>query len=165
MTIKRTIYLCAFVLLVTTCGVAQSTVRRAEFHFKDINGRAVSVSDYKGKVVLVNFWATWCVPCRTEIPDLVRWQRQYRRQGLRVLGVTYPPFKISEVRRSMKKLKINYRIALGSDEDKTNLTSSHVLPVTVVIDRDGTVREVIEGIIYPDEFKKKVRPLVTARSK
>jgi thiol-disulfide isomerase/thioredoxin len=163
MSIKRTIFLVAFLLTITSSSVAQSVVR-PDFHLKDINGRPLSISNYRGKVVLVNFWATWCVPCRVETPDLVRWQAQYRRQGLRVLGVAYPPSDILEVRRYVKKFKLNYRVALGSKETKTNFTSSEALPVTVVIDRKGTVREVIEGIMYADEFAQKVKPLLRSRS-
>jgi thiol-disulfide isomerase/thioredoxin len=165
MNIKRSIFLCAFLLSVTACVVGQSVTGPVDFQLKDINGRTLSTAEYRGKVLLVNFWATWCVPCRVETPDLIRWQRQYWRQDLRILGLTYPPSNISEVREYVRKLKVNYRVALGSKEIKTNLTSSEALPVTVVIDRDGTIRDVIEGIIYPDEFEQKVKPLLTSHPK
>src|SRR3712207_6087968 len=66
---------------------------------RDLRGRSVRLSDYRGKVVLLNFWATWCPPCRAEMPDLVKWQRRHRDKGLQVLGVTYPPTDRAEVRR------------------------------------------------------------------
>ncbi|HYK22317.1 MAG TPA: TlpA disulfide reductase family protein, partial [Pyrinomonadaceae bacterium] len=62
-----------------------------DLSFRDINGKTIRLSDFKGRVVLLNFWATWCVPCRAEIPDLVKLQRRYRARGLRIVGVTYPP--------------------------------------------------------------------------
>ena len=127
---------------------------------RDIRGRVIQLSDYRGKVVLLNFWATWCVPCRTEIPDLVKDQRRYRARGLRILGITYPPEQTSEVRRFMRKLKINYRVVIGSKETKQAFTSSETLPLTVIIDREGNVRGIIEGVMYSDEFEEKVKPLL-----
>lgn len=129
---------------------------------RDIHGRTLSLSDYKGKVVLINFWATWCIPCRAEIPDLIKLQRQYRDQGLRIVGITLPPEKVSEVRAYARKLKMNYRIAMGTKATKTLFTASETLPMTVVIDSKGKVRDVIEGILYSDEFDQKVKPLLSA---
>lgn len=131
------------------------------FSLKDIRGRSIKLSDFKGQVVLLNFWATWCVPCRTEIPDLVKKQRDYRRRGLRVLGITYPPARISEVRSFARKLRMNYPILIGSKETKQAFTSSETLPFTIVVDRDGNIRATIEGIMYSDEFDEKVKPLLS----
>jgi thiol-disulfide isomerase/thioredoxin len=155
----KTIRLTVFLLLVFVPASAQS--QAAKLSLKDIHGRAVSLSDYQGSVLLINFWATWCVPCRTEIPDLIKLQRQYRNQGLRIIGITYPPEKLSEVRHFARKLRMNYRIALGSKASKSAFTASETLPFTVVIDRTGTVRNLIEGIMYPDEFDQKVKPLLS----
>ena len=155
----KTIRLTVFLLIGFVSASAQS--QPAELALKDIHGRSVTLSDYKGSVLLVNFWATWCVPCRTEIPDLIKLQRQYRNQGLRIIGITYPPEKLSEVRRFARKLRMNYRIALGTKASKSAFSSSETLPVTVVIDRKGIVRDFIEGIMYSDEFDQKVKPLLS----
>jgi thiol-disulfide isomerase/thioredoxin len=159
LTIMRNILSTA--LLVTLCMtvVGQSSSPKT-LKLTDINGRVFSVADYKGKVLLINFWATWCIPCRTEIPDLIKLQRQYRNKGLRIVGVTYPPEKISEVRSFVRKLKVNYPVAIGTKETKSLFTPSETLPMTVVVDSSGEVRDVIEGIMYPEEFDQKVRPLL-----
>src|SRR4029079_6303779 len=68
----------------------------------DLNGRTVRLSDYHGKVVLINFWATWCPPCRAEMPDLVKLQREHGKEGLQIIGITYPPEKKTRVRRFAK---------------------------------------------------------------
>jgi thiol-disulfide isomerase/thioredoxin len=127
---------------------------------KDLRGRALRLSDYKGKVVLLNFWATWCPPCRAEMPDLIKMQREYRSKGLQVIGVTYPPQEIEEVRQFIKKLGVNYPIALGTKETKTLFDKTETLPLTLVIDRQGRIRERIEGILLPEEFEQKIKPLL-----
>ncbi|HEV7376792.1 MAG TPA: TlpA disulfide reductase family protein [Pyrinomonadaceae bacterium] len=127
---------------------------------KDLRGRTVRLSDYRGKVVLLNFWATWCPPCRAEMPALIKWQQQYRGKGLQVIGITYPPTERSEVRRFIRSIKVNYPILLGATKTKTLFDSGETLPITVVIDREGNIRERIEGILLDEEFEQKVRPLL-----
>lgn len=132
----------------------------AQFTLKDIQGRYIRLSDYRGKVVLVNFWATWCPPCRKEIPDLVKLQRDYGSRGLQVIGVTYPPQTLAEVRRFVSQAKMNYPVALGTKETKSLFTESETLPITIVIGTDGRIRDIIEGILLPEEFEQKIKPLL-----
>jgi thiol-disulfide isomerase/thioredoxin len=127
---------------------------------KDLRGRALRLSDYKGKVVLLNFWATWCPPCRAEMPALIKMQREYRSKGLQVLGVTYPPQEIGEVRQFVRKLGVNYPIALGTKELKSLFDETETLPLTLVIDRQGNIIDRIEGILLPQEFEQKIKPLL-----
>jgi thiol-disulfide isomerase/thioredoxin len=155
----KSIILSCLILLIHGVAIAQPT-RAPTLVVRDINGRSFKLSDYKGKVVLLNFWATWCPPCRTEIPDLIKWQRKYRANELEIVGITYPPEKLSKVRRFARSLRINYRLAIGTKATKALFTTSETLPLTVVIDRDGLVREVIEGVMYSDEFDQKVKPLL-----
>ena len=157
----KRITLISCLLLSFATASAQSSAQPKTSVLKDVNGQAFRLTDYKGRVLLVNFWATWCAPCRTEIPDLIQLQRKYRKQGLRIVGLTYPPQKLSEVKRFVRALGINYRVALGTKANKLTLTPSGNLPVTVVIDREGVVRNVIEGIMYLDEFEEKVKPLLS----
>jgi thiol-disulfide isomerase/thioredoxin len=127
---------------------------------KDLRGRTVRLSDYRRKVVLLNFWATWCPPCRAEVPELVRLQREYAKEGLQVIGVTYPPTNRAEVRRFLRRHKVGYPVLLGTRATKSLFDAGETLPFTVVIDRGGNVRERIEGILLPEEFEEKVRPLL-----
>jgi thiol-disulfide isomerase/thioredoxin len=155
----KKLILTALLLFPTVSAVAQAA-QPASLRLKNIHGRWVNLADYRGKVVLINFWATWCPPCRQEIPDLIKMQRQYRNKGLQIVGITYPPQKIYEVRRFARKLGMNYPVAIGTKASKARFTSTETLPVTVVIDRNGKVRDVIEGIMYSDEFYQKVKPLL-----
>ena len=88
--------------------------RAPDLVFKDINGKTFRVSDFRGKVLLLNFWATWCLPCQAEIPELVKYQERYRTRGLRIVGISYPPEQLSEVRSFKRKLKMNYPLVIGS---------------------------------------------------
>jgi thiol-disulfide isomerase/thioredoxin len=147
-------------LFVPVVALGQEPPRPAQLTVKDIHGRYIRLSDYRGKVVLINFWATWCPPCRKEIPDLIRLQRQYRSRGLQIIGVTYPPQKLAEVRRFVQRAKVNYPVGLGTEETKSRLSRSEALPTTIVIGADGRIRDIIEGILLPEEFEQKIKPLL-----
>jgi peroxiredoxin len=155
----RTIVFMALLVALPMIATGQSNKAPA-LALKDVRGRAVRLSDYKGKVVLLNFWATWCPPCRAEMPDLIKAQRRFRSRGLQVIGITYPPETIGEVRQFIRKLRVNYPIALGMKETKTLFDESETLPLTIVIDRQGNVRDRIEGILLPEEFEQKIKPLL-----
>ena len=162
---KRTGWIRVVVLIslvfITPVMVLSQTVTAPALILKDTKGGTFRLRDHKGKVVLINFWATWCPPCRAEIPELIKWQRQYRSAGLQVVGITYPPQKLSVVRSFRAKLKINYPLALGTRATKLLFTRSETLPLTIVIDRAGNIVEIIEGILLPEEFENKVRPLLS----
>lgn len=127
---------------------------------KTLRGRPVKLGDYRGKVVLLNFWATWCAPCRAEMPELIKWQREYAGRGLQILGVTYPPTELTEVQKLIREINVNYPILIGDKKTKARFDKGETLPLTVVIDRKGKVREIIRGIIYPEEFEGKILPLL-----
>ena len=152
-----------FVAILIVCSLSRVFGQQPttpQFTLKDINGRTVQLRDYRGKVVLVNFWATWCPPCRAEMPDLVRLQREHAGEGLRIIGITYPPETKTRVRRFARSLKVNYPIILGTRQIKTRFSSDETLPLTVVIDRDGKVKEIISGILLSEEFDEKIKPLL-----
>ena len=157
-----TLRLLTLVLLAFSPGsVLQAQTKAPELKLKDLNGRTVRLSDYRGKVVLINFWATWCPPCRAEMPDLIKIQREHRKDGLQIIGITYPPERKTRVRRFASSLKVNYPIALGTREIKDRFSSDETLPLTVVINRDGKVTEIISGILLRQEFEEKIKPLLT----
>jgi thiol-disulfide isomerase/thioredoxin len=157
---KRAIIITAALLMFTAAAHGQSAQQSPPLTLKSIQRRAFRLSDYKGKIVLLNFWATWCPPCRAEMPDLVRMQRQYGARGLQVIGITYPPEALREVRRFVRKLKVNYPVVLGTKETKALFDESETLPLTIVIDREGKIVERIEGILLPEEFEQKIKPLL-----
>lgn len=139
-------------------------VRAPSLTLKSIEGRTVRLSDYRGKVVLINFWATWCPPCRAEIPDLVKLQREYGKDGLQIIGITYQPERRARVRTFTRRLKVNYPIVFGTRETKAGFSPDETLPLTVIIDRGGTIRGTIAGILLPEEFNLQIKPLLQRRA-
>ena len=150
----------AAMIAFSPASVLPQAGKAPEFELKDLNGRIVRLSDYKGKVVLINFWATWCPPCRAEMPDLVRLQREHRKRGLQIIGITYEPESKTRVSRFARSLKVNYPIILGSPQIKARFSSEETLPLTVVINRDGKVSDIIVGILLHEEFDEKIKPLL-----
>ena len=150
----------ATVIAFAPAGVLAQKAEAPQFELKDINGRTVRLSNYQGKVVLINFWATWCPPCRAEMPDLVRLQREHGKKGLQIIGITYPPENKDRVRRFARSLKVNYPIVLGTRQIKARFSSDETLPLTIVIDRDGKVSDIISGILLREEFDEKIKPLL-----
>lgn len=131
---------------------------------RSIEGQTVRLSDYRGKVLLINFWATWCAPCRAEIPDLVKLQREHGKDGLQIIGVTYQPEPLAHVRKFTRSLKVNYPIVLGTRETKAGFSPDETLPLTIIIDREGTIRGTIAGILLPEEFNLQIKPLLQRRA-
>ena len=148
-------------LLIFQPGTAPNQAESApDFALKDLYGRTVRLSDYQGKVVLLNFWATWCPPCRAEMPDLIEYQRRYRDRGLQIIGITHPPYRRSRVREAARTLGVNYPILLGTRRVAALYNAGEVLPTTIIIGREGRIRARILGILTPEEFNEQIAPLL-----
>ena len=157
--LSRIIFVAILIVFSAASVLGQDAIR-PQFTLTDIDGNTVRLREHRGRVVLINFWATWCPPCRAEMPDLVRLQREHAGKGLQIIGITYPPERKSRVRRFVRSLKVNYPIILGTRQIKARFSSEETLPLTVVIDRDGTVKDIISGILLREEFEEKIKPLL-----
>jgi cytochrome c biogenesis protein CcmG/thiol:disulfide interchange protein DsbE len=109
------------------------------FTLSDANGKSVSLAEYKGKVVLLNFWATWCGPCSLEIPWFKEFEQQYKSQGFAVLGVSMDDDGWAAVKPYIAEHQINYRVLLGNDSVSQLYGGLDALPTTFIIDRDGNI--------------------------
>jgi peroxiredoxin len=127
-----------------------------EFALKDAAGKTVHLSDYKGKVVLLNFWATWCGPCKIEIPWFMDFEQKYKDRGFAVLGISMDDDGWAAVKPYIQEHKVNYRVLLGN-ESITNLYGGvESLPTTFVIDRNGRVASVHIGLVSKSEYQNDI---------
>jgi len=108
------------------------------FSLMDLNGRKLALADYKGKVVLLDFWATWCGPCRIEIPAFVKLQERYRDQGLVVIGISMDD-DLEPVREFYRDFRMNYAVAMGDQKITQLYGGIFGLPTTFLIGRDGRI--------------------------
>jgi len=144
-------------------GVCAAKPKRAQFDFslKDMNGQEVKLADYKGKVVMLNFWATWCGPCKIEIPMFVELQQRYRDQGLAFLGISVddPP---EALRAFSQEYKINYPVlvGLGRDDVQNAYGPMFGIPVTLLIARDGTICTRYFGPRPKERFERDIKALL-----
>ena len=109
-----------------------------DFSLRDLNNQPLDLANYRGKVVLLDFWATWCTPCRGEIPHFVEFQDKYRDQGLQVIGISMDDGP-KPVREFYQEFKMNYPVALGNEKVAEAYGGVLGLPVTFLIGRDGRV--------------------------
>lgn len=131
-----------------------------ELILKDLQGNTVKLSDMKGKVVLVDFWATWCQPCVIMIPWFIEFQNRYNSQGFAVLGVAMDDEGISVVKPYAEKAAMNYTVVLGNEETAEAWGGIFGLPTSFVIDRQGRIQAKHIGLIDRDVFEKDIRGLL-----
>lgn len=110
-----------------------------DFTLKDSNGASVKLSDYRGKVVLLDFWATWCGPCKVEIPWFMEFEQTYKDRKFAVIGVSMDDDGWSVVKPYIEQHKMNYRVLLGNDGVGTLYGGVDALPTTFLIDRNGHI--------------------------
>jgi peroxiredoxin len=135
-----------------------------DFTLKDAEGKTVHLSDYKGKVVLLDFWATWCGPCRIEIPWFMEMQRKNRDKGFEVLGVSMDDEGWDVVRPFLKELSINYRVMIGNDATASEYGGVDSLPTTFLIDREGKIAAVHVGLAAKKDFEDGVNELLDLKT-
>jgi peroxiredoxin len=143
--------------------VAKDTSHRKsapDFALKDANGKVVHLADYKGKVVLLDFWATWCGPCKIEIPWFQEFQRKYKDRGFEVLGVSMDDDGWKSVMPFVQEKKINYRIVMGDDKTGDQFGGLEALPTTFVIDRNGRIASVHVGLTNKKDFSDAIEELL-----
>src|ERR1700756_2258877 len=110
----------------------------------DLAHRKIVLSSYRGKIVLLNFWATWCEPCLTEMPTFVEWQKQYGSRNFQVIGISMDD-AATEVLATVSRLKLNYPVVMGDEYLGADYGGVLGLPVTFLIDRDGKIHARYQG--------------------
>lgn len=129
-----------------------------DFELKDVStGKAVKLSDYRGKAVLLNFWATWCPPCKVEIPWFVELQKQYGPDGLAVVSVAMDEASEQDISKFAQEMGINYPVLHGTDEVGTAYGGVEGLPTTFYIGRDGKIVDRLEGLRSHREIESNIK--------
>ncbi|HTK28525.1 MAG TPA: redoxin domain-containing protein [Vicinamibacterales bacterium] len=140
-----------------------ANAKPANFNFtlKDVANKDVKLASLKGKVVLLDFWATWCGPCKLEIPWFIEFQNRYAAQGLQVVGVSVDD-TIDKLKPYVDSMKMNYVVlqGLGHDDMQDAFGPIWGIPVTLVISRDGRICAKHTGISSKESFEKEIKALL-----
>jgi cytochrome c biogenesis protein CcmG/thiol:disulfide interchange protein DsbE len=135
-------------LMIATNGILSfaSDKSAPDFTLTDLSGNSISLSDFKGKVIFVNFWATWCPPCRQEIPDFIEFYKENKDSGAVILGVSVDK-STNEVRDFVEEYKINYPIVMATNEMVKDYKPGRYIPTTIIVDTDGMIQGKKVGIM------------------
>src|SRR6476661_6100772 len=128
-----------------------------DFSLASLDGKTLKLSDYRGKAVLLNFWATWCEPCKIEMPWFVDLQRKYGPQGLQVFGVAMDDASPKDISDFAQKMGVNYPIVIGKEEVGTLYGGVQFLPSTFFISRDGKVVDRVFGLVSRSEIESNIQ--------
>jgi thiol-disulfide isomerase/thioredoxin len=132
-----------------------------EFFVRDLQGRDISSADLRGKVALINFWATWCQPCKKEMPGYQKLTDRYGPRGFAVVGFKFDTMADTEdPLQFAKKIGVRYPLAVGADELKQKFGGIEGLPTTLLYDREGILRKKVIGFEYTSAFELELTPLL-----
>jgi len=128
------------------------------FTLVDMNGRLVSLADFKGKVAILDFWATWCPPCRREIPDFIKLQSEYGSKGAQIVGIALD--QPNKIKTFVKDNGMNYPVLLGTNEVAANYGGVEAIPTTFIIDKSGNIVAKYEGFRSKETFESQIKKLL-----
>ncbi len=147
------------VIVLFVCAEAEKTSifgnnssQAPDFTVKDLKGREISLSNYSGKVVFLNFWATWCGPCKAEIPDFIEAYKQYKDKGMEIIGISVDRISPKSVLKFAEKYKINYPVVMSTDKIQKDYEPGPYVPTTIIIDQEGKIRHKHIGYMSKKAF-------------
>ncbi|MEW6456421.1 MAG: TlpA disulfide reductase family protein [Acidobacteriota bacterium] len=161
-TLLITVIVLVVVALYNTTKTQQSIsdlAKAPNFTLPDANGRRISLEDFRGKVVILNFWATWCSPCRVEIPAFIQLYNTYKDRGLEIIGVSLDKGGWDDVKPFIKEYKINYHIVLDDGETANSYGGIIGIPTTFIIDKNGSIIKKYVGYPGKEVFEAEIRKL------
>jgi peroxiredoxin len=128
-----------------------------DFSLASLDGKTVKLSDFRGKAVLLNFWATWCEPCKIEMPWFVDLQKKYGPQGLQVVGVAMDDASPKDIAEFAQKMSVNYPVLVGKEAVGDQYGGIPYLPSTFYIGRDGKVVDRVFGLVSRSEIEGNIQ--------
>ena len=131
-----------------------------EFSLNDLNGKTYSLTDFKGKVVILDFWDTWCPPCKAEIPDFIDLHNEYKDQGFVMIGAAIGRQGENAVRQFIRDYKIPYLNLMANMETIQGYGSFNSIPTTFVIDRQGYIYKKYTGVVSKETFEEDIKTLL-----
>jgi thiol-disulfide isomerase/thioredoxin len=142
------------------CG-ANAKPANLDFTVKDMNGQSVALSSFKGKVIVLDFWATWCPPCKAEIPGFVELQKEYGDKGLQIVGVSVDD-TVDKLSPFAAEFKMNYPVLVGLDRDDLQDAYGPMwgIPTTYLISRDGKICRKHSGLVGKDRYEQDIKALL-----
>jgi peroxiredoxin len=149
----------------TSAARAEDRTPAPDFTLDDATGVPVKLSEFRGKVVLLNFWATWCVPCRTEIPWFVELHETYKDRGLAVLGVSLDDDGWKAVKPYIDKMKIDYPVMVASGDIASRYGGLGSLPMTLIIDKAGRIAVTHIGLRPKSEYEAAINAMLAERGR
>ncbi|MBF8306147.1 MAG: Redoxin domain protein [Acidobacteria bacterium] len=135
-------------------------VAAPEFELADLDGGKLRNSDLQGKVLLVNFWATWCAPCEIEIPWFIDFQKKYQDDGLEVIGISLDEEGPEKVKKYVTEHKVNYKIVMGDEKTAEAFGGVIGLPTSFVVDREGKFYSMHRGLVGKDVVEEELLQLL-----
>lgn len=135
-----------------------------DFKLRDLSGTEIELSDFKGKMVILNFWATWCAPCRYEIPLLVSLYKEFNKKGLEIIGVSVDDGGIELVKEFSEKYKINYPVLMYNREVIYSYGGINSIPTTFIITRGGKVVNLFVGNPGEEAFRVEIERWIKNKS-
>jgi len=145
----------------TAIAAGEIASRLPDFTVKDLHGQTISSADLRGKVVLIDFWATWCQPCKKEMPGYQRLLDRYGSRGFAVLGLKFDTMMDTEdPLKFAKKIGVHYPLAVANDDVKQKFGGIEGLPTTLLYDRQGILRKKVIGFEYTGAFDAALKSLL-----
>jgi peroxiredoxin len=136
----------------------KAKVANFDFTLKDLAGKDVKLADYKGKVLIVDFWATWCGPCKVEVPEFVEMQANYKDKGFAILGIAVDD-TIPNLKKFAEEYKMNYPVLVAHEEVEKAWGPIWGLPTTFTVSRDGKICKKHTGLATREQFEREVTSL------
>lgn len=154
----RTKKVVSFALVLMMLAISQSFAQKApNFKLKAQDGKVVELAKLRGKVVVVNFWATWCGPCRKEIPGMLEVYKQYKDKGLEIVGISLDQEGWEVVKPYVERSKMNYPVVVGDGELAEAYGGIDAIPATFIIDKKGNLAKKHIGYMSKFDFEEAVK--------